>query len=126
MPLISSGVVKGRRCPICGAPHTSCGPPYQGPPVAIPEATTVAEDYTLYIYTDAEGHTYQMTEADGEAAGYTKAPAAPADPEARARHQTEPEQPAEPDPEAQARPAATDAARRTPRGTELGGAREQR
>lgn len=73
MPLISSGVVKGRRCPICGAEHSSCGLPYQGTPTDIPEVSTVADDRTLYIYTDNEGHTFQMTEADGEAAGYTRA-----------------------------------------------------
>ncbi len=90
MPLISSGVVKGRRCPICGVEHTSCGLPYQGTPADIPEVSTVAEDHTLYTYTDKDGHTFQMTEADGEASGYTRGgavaqPEAEADAEAKAQ-----------------------------------------
>jgi hypothetical protein len=72
MPLISSGVVKGRRCPICGAEHTSCGLPYQGNAVAIPEEPTVADPHDLYIYQDKDGHTFQMTEADAREPGYTR------------------------------------------------------
>lgn len=74
MPLISSGVVKGRRCPICGAEHASCGLPYQGDAVAIPKEPTVADAHDLYVYEDANGNTYQMTEADAREAGpgYTR------------------------------------------------------
>lgn len=72
MPLITSGAIKGRRCPICGAEHTSCGLPYQGEAVAIPEEPTVADTHDLYIYEDAQGHTFQMTEADAKESGYTR------------------------------------------------------
>lgn len=74
MALLTSGSVQGRRCPICGAAHANCGLPYQGTPTDIPEESTVAEndERTLGIYQDAEGHTFQMTEADAKEAGYTR------------------------------------------------------
>lgn len=73
MALISSGVVKGRICPICGTANHACGLPYGGNPLSTPEARIVANTHDLFIYQDANGNTFQMTEADGEAAGYTRA-----------------------------------------------------
>lgn len=115
MPLISSGVVKGRRCPICGAEHASCGLPYQGQAVAIPEEPIVADSHDLYIYQDKDGHTFQMTEADARESGYTRVgaqSAADADAERAAQSEaTSPDLSADPDAKAQA-PAANKA--RTP------------